>query len=69
MPFVLTVRCVLLGLSVVLLGSCGHLGILLGKDTDDSCCDLVVDDRLVVFADNVDTEFLETCKRGRERKS
>ena len=32
--------------------------ILLEKDADDSGGDFVVDDGLVVFADDVDTEFL-----------
>jgi hypothetical protein len=35
----------------------GNLGILLGKYTDDSSGDFMVNDCLVVLADDVDTEF------------
>jgi hypothetical protein len=34
------------------------LGICFGKDADDASCDFVVDDRLVVFSYDVDSEFL-----------
>ena len=39
----------------------GSLGVLLIEDTENMGSDLVVDDGLVVFADNVDAEFLIGC--------
>ena len=36
----------------------GGLGILLVEYAEDACSDLVVDDRLVVFTHDIDTEFL-----------
>jgi len=36
----------------------GSLSVLLVEDTEDTSSDLVVDDGLVIFADNVDSEFL-----------
>ena len=49
------------------LGALRGLRVELGEHAHDPCCDLVVDDRLVVFADDVDAEFLEGTeghKRG-----
>ena len=49
------------------LGALRGLRVELGEHAHDSCCDLVVDDRLVVFTDDVDAEFLEGTeghKRG-----
>lgn len=42
------------------------LGFLLSKDTNDASGDLVMNDCLVVFADDVDAKFLieEMCIRG-----
>jgi len=37
------------------------LGVLLVEDAEDTGSDLVVDDSLVVFTDDVDTEFLIKC--------
>jgi len=39
----------------------GGLSVLLVEDTEDTGSDLVVDDGLVVFTDNVDAEFLIRC--------
>jgi hypothetical protein len=43
------------------------LGFLLSKHTNDASGDLVMNDCLVVFADDVDSKFLikEMCIRGR----
>ena len=41
------------------LRSCGGLGILLVEHAEDAGSDFVVDDGLVVFTDDVDTEFLK----------
>ena len=45
-------------LRLVLLGARGDLGVLFVEDADDARGDFVVDDRFVVFADDVDAEFL-----------
>ena len=45
-------------LCLVLLGARGDLGVLFVEDADDARGDFVVDDRFVVFADDVDAEFL-----------
>lgn len=37
----------------------GRLSILLGEDADDACSDFVVNDGDIVFADDVDAEFLD----------
>jgi len=37
------------------------LSVLLVEDTENTGSDLVVDDGLVVFADNVDAKFLIRC--------
>ena len=53
-------------LRMLLVGFCAgsDLHVLLRKDADDSCCDFVVYDSLVVLANDVDAEFL----RGRGGK-
>jgi hypothetical protein len=43
---------------LVLLGTSGYESILCGKDTDDASGDFVVDDGLVVFPDDINSEFL-----------
>jgi hypothetical protein len=48
----------LLELVMVLLGAGGDVGVLFGEDTYDAGGDFVVDDRLVVLSDDVDSEFL-----------
>ena len=52
----------LLKLMLVLLGASRDMRILLGKDTDDVGRDFTVDNGLVVFADYVNTKFLEDVK-------
>lgn len=52
----------LLLLLLVLFSTGGDLSILLRKDTDGTSGNFVVDYRFVVFADNVDTEFLGKCE-------
>ena len=39
----------------------GSLGILFIEDTENTGSNLVVDDGLVVFADNINAEFLIGC--------
>lgn len=56
-----TVLLCLLGIDCVLLGS---VHILLAEQALDLCSDLVMDNCLIIFADNVDTEFLR-AKRFR----
>lgn len=43
---------------LMLFGARGGLGVLFGEDTDDAGGDFVVDNGLVVFPDDVNTEFL-----------
>lgn len=38
--------------------SLGGKGILVCEDTGDACCDLVVNNRLVVLANDIDAELL-----------
>lgn len=52
----------LLLLLLVLLSTGSNLGILFRKNADGACGDFMVDDGLVVFADDVDTEFLGSCE-------
>ena len=42
------------------LGACGEVGVLLREDAYEVGGDFVVDDRLVVLADDVNAEFLRT---------
>jgi hypothetical protein len=60
---VVGVLMLLLELVLVLLGTSGDVGILLGEDAYDACGDIVVYDRLVVLCDNVDSEFLYQRER------
>ena len=53
----------LLKLVLVLLGTGGDVGILLGEDTYNTCGDFVVYDHLVVLCDNVVSEFLYQHER------
>ena len=48
---------------LVWLGASDNKSILLGEDTDDANGDLVVNDDLVVLADDVDVEFLRDDER------
>jgi hypothetical protein len=48
----------LLELVLVLLGAGGDVGVLFGEDAYDAGGDFVVDDRLVVLSDDVDSELL-----------
>lgn len=43
---------------LVLLGASSYMGILFRKDADDASGNLVMNDGLVVFPDNVDTKLL-----------
>jgi hypothetical protein len=49
---------VLLELLLMLLGASGDVGVLIGEDAYDTGGDFVMDDGLVVFAYDIDTEFL-----------
>lgn len=49
---------------MLLLGSGGHMGILLCEYAHYASGDFVVDDSLVVLADNVYAEFLERWVRA-----
>jgi len=40
----------------------GGLSVLLVEDAENACSDLMVDDGLVVFADDVDAELLINCR-------
>ena len=54
-------------LLVLLLGTMCSSCVEFTEDAHDACSDFVMDDRLVVFADDVDAEFLEGTeghKRG-----
>jgi hypothetical protein len=51
------------GRILMLLGSCGGLGVFLREDADNAGGDFMVDDGLVIFAHDVDTKFLG--ERGR----
>jgi hypothetical protein len=48
----------LLLMLLMLLSTNSDKGILFQKDTDNTCSDFMVDNGLVVFPDNIDTEFL-----------
>jgi hypothetical protein len=48
----------LLLMMLVLFGASGYEGIMFGEDEDDTGSDFVVDDRLFVFCDGIDSEFL-----------
>jgi hypothetical protein len=52
------VMLLLLLLKLVLFGTSSYESILFGKDTDDASSEFVVDDGLVVFPDDIDSEFL-----------
>jgi hypothetical protein len=43
---------------LTLFGVSGHEAVLLGEDAYDAGGDFVVGDRLVVFSDNIDPEFM-----------
>ena len=50
----------LLELVLVLFSARSDVGVLFREETDDTGCDFMVDDRLVVLADDVNAEFLRT---------
>jgi hypothetical protein len=45
------------------LGTCGEVGVLLGEVADNAGGNFVLDDRFVVFANNVDSEFLNEINK------
>jgi hypothetical protein len=45
------------------LGACGEVGVLLREDVYKVGGEFVVDDRLVVFANNVDSKFLNEINK------
>lgn len=53
---------------LMLFCACGGLCVLVGKDANDACSDLVVDDGLVIFADDVDTKFLNKMREIMEER-
>jgi preprotein translocase subunit SecG len=58
LALLLMLMLVLMLLVLVLLGASGDVGLLFGEDAYDAGGDFVVDDRLIVFGNNVDCEFL-----------
>jgi hypothetical protein len=45
-------------LKLLLLGASGYVGVLVGKDTHDAGSYFVMDNRLVIFAYDINPEFL-----------